>query len=126
VHATAQWSLRLGGAGGPDALGTLMARWRAAPPEKLAGLAVSSVRDLAEGDGDLPPSDVVVLEVGELGRIVLRPSGTEPKLKVYFEATTAPCRREELPAARGLARSRLCELRGAVAELTERHRGAVA
>ena len=125
VHATAQWSLRLRGADGPEALVAVMGRWRSAPPETLAGTPVSSVRDLATGEGDLPPSDVVVLELGGAGRVVLRPSGTEPKLKVYFEVTTEPCGREGLAEARGSARYRLEQLRGAVAALTMGYQGAL-
>ena len=81
----------------------------------LAGLEVTEVRDLAQGDGDLPASDVLVLRLNGLGRVVLRPSGTEPKLKVYLEATTGPCALEDLPEARRSARARLEELRREVA-----------
>ena len=123
VHMTAQWSLPLRGEDGPERLVAVMARWRSAPPDRLAGIAVSSVRDLAAGEGDLPPSDVVVLELGGSGRVVLRPSGTEPKLKIYFEVTSEPCGRERLAEARGSARARLEKLRGAVAALTTGHQG---
>ena len=62
VHATAQWSLRLTGSDAPQQMAALMGRWRAAPPERLAGLAVTEVRDLAQGQDGLPPSDVLVLQ----------------------------------------------------------------
>jgi len=115
VHSTAQWSLRLPGSEAMEVMASLMARWRLAPPGHFAGLPVSEVRDLAKGDGELPPSDVLVLRLSGLGRVVLRPSGTEPKLKVYLEATTGPCTLEDLPEARRAARSRLNELRREVA-----------
>jgi phosphomannomutase len=115
VHATLQWSLRLTGSDAPQTMAALMSGWRAAPPQELAGLAVTEVRDLAQGDDGLPPSDVLVLRLGGDGRVVLRPSGTEPKLKVYFEATTGPTPPEELPAARRAAQARLEELRRDVA-----------
>jgi phosphomannomutase len=115
VHSTAQWSLRLAGSDAMEVMASLMARWRSAPPAQLAGLQVNEVRDLARGDGDLPASDVLVLRLSGLGRVVLRPSGTEPKLKVYLEATTGPCTLDDLSEARRAARSRLEELRREVA-----------
>jgi phosphomannomutase len=116
VHATAQWSLRAPGSDAVDVITALMARWRAAPPARLAGLEVSQVRDLAAGDGELPPANVLVLRLGPAGRVVLRPSGTEPKLKVYLEATTGPCPPQELPDARRAAQARLGDLRRAFSD----------
>jgi phosphomannomutase len=117
VHATAQWSLRLEGSDAPRQMAAIMARWRAAPPARLAGQDVTEVRDLAQGEDGLPPSDVLVLRLGGAGRVVLRPSGTEPKLKVYFEATTCPSSLDQLAQARQAAGSRLEELRLEVAGL---------
>jgi phosphomannomutase len=117
VHTTGQWSVRLPGSDAPDVLAARMAQWRRSPPRRLAGLEVTGVRDLARGEGALPPSDVLVLQLGQAGRVVLRPSGTEPKLKVYLEATTGPCALEDLAAARGAARARLEDLRRDVADL---------
>ena len=117
VHATAQWSVRLPGSNAPDVLAALMARWRVSPPGRLAGLEVTGVRDLARGDAELPPSDVLVLQLGGAGRVVLRPSGTEPKLKAYLEATTGPCATQDLGDARRAARARLDKLRQEVAAL---------
>ena len=120
VHATAQWSVRLPGSEAPAALAAVMARWRSSPPGRLAGLEVSEVRDLAQGEGDLPPSNVLILRLGpagRAGRVVLRPSGTEPKLKAYLEATTGPCPPGELAGARAGAQARLKELRREVAGL---------
>ena len=115
VHATTQVSLRLTGSNASDGLTALMAQWRAAPPPRLAGVEVTDLRDLSGGDGEIPPSDVLVLQLGAAGRVVLRPSGTEPKLKVYLEATTAPCGPDDLADARRAAQARLNELRNDVA-----------
>ncbi|MHB1973640.1 MAG: phospho-sugar mutase [Acidimicrobiales bacterium] len=115
VHATAQWSLRLDGAGASARMAAVVARWRDDPPASLAGHAVSEVVDLALGTGSLPPTDAVVLKMGTTGRVVLRPSGTEPKLKAYLEVTSSP------PGFAGLASDRvdasrlLVELRADVA-----------
>lgn len=117
VHATAQSSFRLEGADAPSVISGLMERWRAAPPEKLGREVVTSVRDLAKGEAELPPSDVLALELGRGGRVVLRPSGTEPKLKIYFEVRTPPSGRRGLSEARRSARLRLSELREAGAGL---------
>lgn len=117
VHTTAPWSVRLAGSDAPDVLAALMARLRASPPSRLAGLEVTGVRDLVEGEAGLPPSDVLVLQLGGAGRVVLRPSGTEPKLKAYLEATTGPGAPADLGEARRAARARLDDLRREVATL---------
>ena len=60
---------------------------------------------------------MLVLQLGGAGRVVLRPSGTEPKLKAYLEATTGPVAPEDLGEARRGARARLDDLRREVAAL---------
>jgi phosphomannomutase len=84
-HASLQWSVRDDGPGGHERLAEVMARLRRSPPRELAGEAVSGVHDLLRGD-PLPPTDAVRLDVGD-ARVVVRPSGTEPKLKCYFDLT---------------------------------------
>lgn len=62
-----------------------MAHLRANPPTTLAGSSVVESVDLAEGTDSLPPTDALIL-VSERGdRAVVRPSGTEPKVKCYLE-----------------------------------------
>jgi len=119
VHATLQWSLRFEGASAPEQMARLMARLRGSPPAWLGGLEVSEVRDLARGEAELPPSDLLVLLLGGAGRAVFRPSGTEPKLKVYFEATTGPCAAADLGEARRVAQLRLEGLRAGARALVE-------
>ena len=87
VHAGAQVSWRAEGEDGPDAIRARVADLRATPPTVLGGLAVSLVEDLAAGWRGLPGTDGVLLWLGEEGRVVVRPSGTEPKLKAYLEVT---------------------------------------
>ena len=65
-------------------LGSAMAELRAAPPSEVGGHPVVGVDDLARRT-DAIPIDVVVLHLDGGGRVVVRPSGTEPKVKVYAE-----------------------------------------
>jgi len=85
-----------------------MARLRANPPAVLLGETVT-VTDLLTG-GDLPPTDGVRLE-GETLRVVVRPSGTEPKLKAYLEVRTTPEDSRDVRAARADAATRIAALR---------------
>jgi phosphomannomutase len=112
VHATAQHAVRVAD---PGLIAAAMARLRAAPPAALAGRRVEEVEDLlAPADGGLPPADVVVLRLAG-ARVVVRPSGTEPKLKAYLEVTAGVA--GDLGAARRRARDELAGLRSSVAEL---------
>jgi phosphomannomutase len=77
-------------------ISTMMARLRAAPPATLLGAAVA-VNDR------LPAADVLTLSWSD-GRVVVRPSGTEPKLKAYLEVVVADGSREE--AGRQMSRLR--------------------
>jgi len=85
-----------------------MARLRANPPATLLGEPVT-VTDLLDG-GDLPPTDGVRLS-GETLRVVVRPSGTEPKLKAYLEVRTAAEASQDVRAARSVAADRIAALR---------------
>jgi phosphomannomutase len=114
VHLTAQLSHRAEGRDGMAALATVVARWRNNPPTELGGVAVSEVIDLAAGHDGLPPTDALVVRLGGHGRVVLRPSGTEPKLKAYLEVTTEPPGLDGLDAARKEAFARLEVLRADV------------
>ena len=78
VHLTTQVTLPT------RAPAEVMARLRAIPPGALAGAPVTAVTDLAAGSGSLPPSDVLTYHLPG-ARVVIRPSGTEPKLKCYLE-----------------------------------------
>ncbi|RYU12781.1 phospho-sugar mutase [Nocardioides iriomotensis] len=62
-----------------------MARLRTTPPSSLGGLTVEQVDDLAAGSADLPPTDGLRYRLAERARVIVRPSGTEPKIKAYLE-----------------------------------------
>ncbi|WP_246186916.1 phospho-sugar mutase [Microlunatus speluncae] len=78
-----------------------MARLRAARPSRLAGEPVTFL-DLAEPTEKLPATDGVRL-CGDSIKVVVRPSGTEPKLKCYLEVRIPPAESQDLAAARSRA-----------------------
>jgi phosphomannomutase len=121
LHATVQVAIRFGDrATGLPRMAETMARVRATPPTELAGVSVEEVTDLAEGSAELPPADVVVLELVDGGRVALRPSGTEPKLKAYLEVVVPVGEGPSGPAdARREAAARLDELADDVRALLE-------
>ena len=65
-----------------------MRRLRDQPPSTIGGHRVDRIEDLAEGYGQLPPSDVLRMWMADGSRVMVRPSGTEPKLKVYIDAVS--------------------------------------
>ncbi len=84
-HATEQISIRVADM---SAISKLLANLRNNPPQELAGRAVESVDDLAAPTDGLPPTDGVRLWLSGGVRIIIRPSGTEAKLKCYIEVIT--------------------------------------
>ncbi len=96
-------------------IGAIMSRLRAEPPSSVGGIRVERIEDLADGFGALPPSDVlrIVLEGG--ARVMVRPSGTEPKLKVYIDAVGTEGSVEERRAAASAA---VAALEAGMRELT--------
>jgi phosphomannomutase len=88
VHSVCQLSLRAEGPAGLRAIVEAVQLLRDDPPATLGGLEVSALFDLAKGYEGLGATDGVLLQLGESGRVVVRPSGTEPKLKAYIEITS--------------------------------------
>lgn len=84
LHATSQLSVRMPE---PAAIRDAVQRLRERPPTQLAGRAVVGVDDLSFGLDGLPPTDGIRLRLAD-GHVVVRPSGTEPKLKCYLEYIT--------------------------------------
>ncbi|MBF5028346.1 phospho-sugar mutase [Micromonospora sp. ANENR4] len=104
VHHTEQLSVRVEDL---RVIADSMARIRAATPTALLGQPVTEASDL------LPDADVVILRTGA-ARVVIRPSGTEPKLKAYLEVVE-PVTGGDVPAARQRARAAVTELRNEIA-----------
>ncbi|WP_432496594.1 phospho-sugar mutase [Kineococcus gypseus] len=82
VHVTGPVSIRVDDL---SLIGAAMARLRERPPAALGGAAVTSVEDLRGGVDGLPPTDGLRWRTADGARVVVRPSGTEPKLKCYCE-----------------------------------------
>jgi phosphomannomutase len=94
-----------------------MAAVRATPPREVAGRQVVDVEDLAPG-GRLPPSDVLIWTL-DGARLVVRPSGTEPKLKIYAEAVVPVT--DDVASARAAARTVVDDVLAAAAALLSTH-----
>ena len=88
----------------------LMEALRRQPPEAVAGFPVTAVTDFRAGvetvresgaqrPTGLPQENMVMLTLGEQGRVILRPSGTEPKIKFYYTA-----RADSMPRAEEMVR----------------------
>ncbi len=119
VHQTVQWSARVAGSDAMEQLSAAMGRMRTTPPAELAGRRVVRVDDLIDGDAErgFVPSDVLIWHL-DGGRIVVRPSGTEPKLKAYVEVVEPVGSPEDLTGARARAVLALDELVAATAAAT--------
>jgi len=117
LFVTAQVSLTRPGSEGLAQIRDAMARFRAAPPAAIAGQAVEAVTDLARGEGGLPPSDVLVYRLAGGRRVIMRPSGTEPKLKSYYEVRIEVRPGEPLADASARGQAEIAALRDAHQQL---------
>jgi phosphomannomutase len=115
VHLTSQLTLRTADQA------HVMSRLRSAPPAAFGDQPVTGRADLArsaaaDGTPGVPRADVLIFLLGAAARVVLRPSGTEPKIKCYIEITE-PLAGRSLEAAREAAARRLAPLRSALEAL---------
>jgi phosphomannomutase len=106
VYATDQISVRVQSL---DSIAEMMARLRARPPASLLDEPIASAEDRA------PDADVLTFRTST-ARVVVRPSGTEPKLKIYLEARE-PVAGDDVTAARDRARAALAALGTEIATL---------
>jgi len=81
-HATEQISIRLSDL---SKVGVILGGLRSNPPQNIAGRAVTSIDDLAAPTDGLPPTDGLRIWLDGGVRIIIRPSGTEAKMKCYIE-----------------------------------------
>lgn len=111
LHATDQLSVRVTDLG---EIAAAMERLRSAPPATLGGSPVTAADDLALGSADLPPTDGLRYRTADGSRVIVRPSGTEPKLKCYLEAVV-PVADGDVALARQEGAVRLAALRADIA-----------
>ena len=87
VHVTGQITHRFEGSEGADVMMQIMNLIRQNPPQKIGSCDVEEVTDFLSQESGLPPTNAVALETGQ-SRVVVRPSGTEPLIKIYAEVVT--------------------------------------
>ena len=117
LYATDQLSVRVADL---SLIGAAMDRLRADVPTEVAGLQVLRVDDLEAGIDGLPPTDGMRLNLAEHTRVIVRPSGTEPKLKCYLEvvvpvSSDGAATSDDVEAARLVAGHRLAALKEGMA-----------
>ncbi|MFN8071294.1 MAG: phospho-sugar mutase [Mycobacterium sp.] len=110
LYATSQLSVRVSDL---SLITGAMARLRADPPAALGGRTVLRMDDLEKGADGLPPTDGLRFSLPD-ARVIVRPSGTEPKLKCYLQVVVPVT--GEIAEARGTAQSELEALRSSLAE----------
>lgn len=99
LHATDQLSVRVEDL---SLITAAMRRLREQPPTGLAGLPITRTDDLTQGTDTLPPTDGLRYTL-DGARVIVRPSGTEPKLKCYLEVVLPVATHADLPEARAQA-----------------------
>nr|WP_203658701.1 phospho-sugar mutase [Streptomyces sp. SID14446] len=107
LHATDQLSVRVEDL---SVIADAMRRLREQPPTELAGLSITKAEDLSEGTELLPPTDGLRYTL-DGARVVVRPSGTEPKLKCYLEVVVPVAGHAALPAAHARAADLLATIK---------------
>ena len=110
LYATSQLSVRVSDIA---LIADAMARLRADPPTSLGGRDVVCMDDLEKGGDDLPPTDGLRFTLKD-ARVIIRPSGTEPKLKCYLQVVVPVT--GEIDRARAEAASDLDAVRASVAK----------
>ena len=122
-YASHQHSLRFPGSSGKQRMSELMNQLRSDAPNTIAGHDVIAVSDLQEGvrrasDGTspiaLPKSNVLVFDLDGGHRIIARPSGTEPKLKIYFDVREPFGDGDSLTHAKARANDHIAALKAAM------------
>ena len=82
-HLNSTLSFTFKGVSGAAHMSELMASLRIQAPQSLGGFTVQEVLDYQDGVGDLPRANVIELRLEDAHKVIIRPSGTEPKIKAY-------------------------------------------
>jgi phosphomannomutase len=117
AYASAQFNVTQKGASGVTAIAAMMDRLRASPPQRIGGDPVVAVVDYdarvradsnsgAKTPLEFPRSNVLVFELESGGRVIARPSGTEPKAKFYVDACDEV--HPDEPVANAARRAQMC------------------
>ncbi|WP_437806215.1 phospho-sugar mutase [Sorangium sp. So ce1078] len=127
LYVSGQRSYTLRGVDGIGKIAAIMAALRKSPPAEIGGVPVAAWRDFeartrTSSDGQveplvLPSSNVLVYELDGGSRIIARPSGTEPKIKFYFDVREEVAAGEPLGDAEARAAARLDALARAFSAL---------
>jgi phosphomannomutase len=117
VHAVNQLSLRADGADGLATIAASLRRLLDSPPTHLGGFDVSDVVNLESGWHGLQGTEGMVLQLSGHGRVVVRPSGTEPKLKAYVEVLGERVEGQSLEQERQVAQASLAAVSDELTEL---------
>ncbi|MFF7261206.1 phospho-sugar mutase [Streptomyces sp. NPDC008159] len=107
LHATDQLSVRVEDL---SVIARAMEQLREQPPTTLAGLAITRAEDLTRGTDRLPPTDGLRYTL-DGARVIVRPSGTEPKLKCYLEVVVPVAAHADLPEAHATATDLLAKIK---------------
>ncbi|GAA0939082.1 phospho-sugar mutase [Kribbella koreensis] len=107
LHATDQLAVRVEDL---NLITAAMERLRATPPTQLGAHTVERAEDLNEGSESLPPTDGLRYTLSAGARVVVRPSGTEPKIKCYLEVVI-PVEADDVAAARTQAAAELAAIK---------------
>lgn len=83
-HSESVFNISMAGMGAFDKMRAFMKNLRENPAKEIGGIKVAEVLDFSNGLWGLPKSDVLYFRLAENSVVVVRPSGTEPKIKVYF------------------------------------------
>lgn len=108
LHLTAPVTVRFDGPTGDEERETAMRRFTDGPPASLVGQALTDWFDLADGE-HFPPATGLIANYGST-RVIVRPSGTEPKLKAYIEIIEPVADLDDLGRARSEAAKRMQQI----------------
>jgi len=129
LHREQLLTIRMEGSEGMTRMEALMDRFRTAPPEQVGGIEIARVRDYLNQQtverGQVSPlegprGNMVILDLVETGNsVAVRPSGTEPKVKFYTFAYTAPEQLADLDEAKERLQTRLDTFQKTVEEFAK-------